>query len=204
MIWREKRILLAILGVLLAANTAFFFTYRVRYQNRLDSLQQRLADSESKLRQARSARLTADRRYASYRKVERDVQFIYDQKWATQGERLTAVIGEIKKLAVASELIPRSYTFTSIEAKVVDATGKAQRRAPSLDATEVGIAYGVEGTYEQVRRLINLLELSDQFVIIDAISLSSQSGETLQVNLHVKTLFRGSRSEAEDAASKRL
>src|SRR5438874_2592741 len=32
MIWREKRILLIVLGLLLAANTVFFFTYRVRYE----------------------------------------------------------------------------------------------------------------------------------------------------------------------------
>jgi hypothetical protein len=30
----------------------------------------------------------------------------------------------------------------------------------------------VQGTYQQIRRLINLLELSDQFVIIDAVSLT--------------------------------
>ncbi len=202
MIWREKRVLLVILGLLLVANTAFFFTYRVRYKNRIDSLDQRLAESEARLSEARAARVTAERRYASYRKVERDVQFIYDQKWATQGERLTAVIAEIKKLAVASDLVPRSYTFTNQEAVVADASSR--RRAPSLDATEVGISYGVEGTYEQVRRLINLLELSDQFVIIDAITLSSQSGEALQVNLHVKTLFRGDRPPGEVPASKRL
>ncbi|HWW61072.1 MAG TPA: hypothetical protein VN181_06885 [Thermoanaerobaculia bacterium] len=203
MIWREKRVLLVILALLLAANTAFFFTYRVRYKNRIDSLDQRLAESEGKLNEARAERLAAERRYASYRKVERDVQFIYDQKWATQSERLTAVIAEIKKLAVASDLVPRSYTFTNEEAKVVE-TARSGRRPPSLDATEVGISYGVEGTYEQVRRLINLLELSDQFVIIDAIALSSQSGETLQVNLHVKTLFRGDRPAGEVPASKRL
>ena len=37
MIWREKRVLLIVLGVLLAANTVFFFTYRVQYKNRLQS-----------------------------------------------------------------------------------------------------------------------------------------------------------------------
>lgn len=204
MIWKEKRVLLVILALLVVANTAFFFTYRVRYKNRIDSLEQRLADSQAKLADARTARLTAERRYASYRKVERDVQFIYDQKWATQAERLTAVIAEIKKLAMASELVPRSYTFTNVEAKVADASSRSGRRAPSLDATEVGISYGVEGTYEQVRRLINLLELSDQFIIVDAITLSSQSGETLQVNLHVKTLFRGDRPAGEVPAPKRL
>lgn len=204
MIWKEKRVLLVILGLLLVANTAFFFTYRVRYKNRIDSLDQRLVESQAKLSEARAARMTAERRYASYRKVERDVQYIYDQKWATQGERLTAVISEIKKLAVASSLVPRTYTFTNQEAVVGDANARSGRRAPSLDATEVGISYGVEGTYEQVRRLINLLELSDQFVIIDAITLSSQSGESLQVNLHVKTLFRGDRPAGEVPASKRL
>src|SRR5205807_1245036 len=38
MIWREKRILLIVLGVLLLANTIFFFTYRVQYVSRLEDL----------------------------------------------------------------------------------------------------------------------------------------------------------------------
>ena len=186
MIWREKRTLLIILGVLLAANTIFFFTYRVQYQNRLDGLEERLNQAESQLKDARSARGAAEQRYAGYRKIQSDVQTIYDKQWSTEAQRLSALITEVKKLATASQLIPPSYSFTEQEQKAKGVRG----------ARTVGITFTVQGNYQQVRRLINLLELSRQFVIIDHISLSSADGQLLTVNLSLKTLFRDAQAEA--------
>jgi hypothetical protein len=209
MIWREKRVLLIVLGVLLAANAIFFLTYRVRYASRLQDMDERLAQAEAGLAQARASRVRAEQSYRSYMQVEADVKKIYDEYWATQSERLTAMISEVKRLTVASSLVPSSIGFvrTEVEAQ------KITRRAPgstaagrlenvSIGATEVGIQFGVEGTYEQVRRLINLLELSRQFVIIDQIGLATGDGQTLRFNLNVKTLFRD--DEKARAANNRL
>ena len=182
MIWREKRLLLVILGALLAANVLFFFTYRVQYEARLKELDTRLQESEARLQQAKDRRATAERQYAAYRKVERDVQQVYNERWSTQSARLGALISEVKRLAVASQLVPQTYSFTQ-------AAGRADQSG-SLGATTVGISFQVAGTYQQARRLINLLELSPQFVIVDSISLSSQGGDVLGLSLHVKTLFR--------------
>jgi len=49
MIWRERRTLLIVLGLLLAANTIFFFTYRVQYEQRLRDLDTRTAQMEDHL-----------------------------------------------------------------------------------------------------------------------------------------------------------
>ena len=187
MIWREKRVLLIILGVLLAANTIFFFTYRVQYQNRLDGLEERLNQAESQLKDARNARGAAEQRYASYRKIQSDVQTIYDRQWSTEAQRLSALITEVKKLAAASQLIPPSYSFTEQQQKV---------KGGVRGARTVAITFTVQGNYQQVRRLINLLELSRQFVIIDHISLSSADGQLLTVNLTLKTLFRDTQADA--------
>ncbi len=176
MIWREKRILLIILGLLLAANVVFFLTYRVQYQTRLDELDARVEQAEQTL--------------ASYKKVENDVLLIFDEHWSTQTARLTALIAEVKRLAVASSLIPKSYSFTRGETKMVSRVTSGRRRNEALGATEMRITFSVVGTYAQSRRLINLLELSRQFVIIDAINLSAADAETLTLNLQLKTLFR--------------
>jgi len=188
MIWREKSLLLAVVGVLLAANTLFFFTYRVQYESRLQELDQRLADSKARLDQARAARVAAERRYQTYRKIQGDVQEVFNERWATQAERLAPLITEIQRLAVASQLVPQSYGFAKTDAAPVDADRSISSKG--MGATVVGINYSVSGTYEQVRRLINLLELSQQFVIIDQIALSSQEDKTLVLNLRLKTLFR--------------
>ena len=199
MIWREKRILLIVLGVLLAANTVFFFTYRVRYQSRLDDLDKRLASAEKNLAEARAARQATESRIQGYRKTESDIAEIFDRHWSTQSKRFTIMIAEVKRLSEASGLVPSSYSFDHGAVKNApgiagiaagNAPGTTSRVRADIGATEVGMSFNVQGTYEQVRRLINLFELSNQFVIIDRISLSSSKEARLSLNIHVKTLFR--------------
>jgi hypothetical protein len=183
-IWREKRILLIVLGALLIANTIFFFTYRVQYENRLRSLDDQRDTVKAELEAAKHSRLVAEQQLAGYHKVENDIRQIYDDEWSTQQERLTPFIGEVMRQATASQLVPRSYTFVGTQTK-----GAAKTQ--SANAFEVSIGFPVEGTYQQVRALINRLENSDQFIIIDQITLGSENGEKLNMTIRVKTLFRG-------------
>jgi hypothetical protein len=195
-IWKEKRLLLVVLGILLVANTVFFFTYRVQYENRLDALDERLEASKARLAQGRAARVAAERRYAMYRRIQTDVQEVYDRHWSTQAQRLAPLIVEIKRLALASQLVPKTYSFTQAEATGDPRQGQ---RAGATGAKAVGISYTVSGTYEQARRLINLLELSEQFVIVDSVTLSSSAEKELTLNLHLKTLFRDEKQQTRAA-----
>jgi hypothetical protein len=195
MIWREKRILLIVLGVLLLANTVFFFTYRVRYQSRLDDLDQRLESAEKALADARAARVTTERRIQGFRKTEADIAQVYDQHWSTQSKRFVTLVNEVRRLTEASGLVPLSISFDQGEVKqspgiAGGAAATRSRMRGDLGAKEVGLSFAVQGTYEQVRRLINLFELSNQFMIIDRIGLSSSEEGQLSLNIHVKTLFR--------------
>jgi len=201
MIWREKRNLLLLLGVLLAANTMFFFTYRVQYQSRLDALDARLDEVQRDRDSAHNARIQTERTIQGYKKVEGDIAEVFDQHWSTERRRLTLMIAEVKRLAVASSLIPASYSFEKGTSKAVT-TGKRAKEV--VGASEVGVAFTVKGSYEQARRLINLLELSRQFVIIDAIGLAAGEGDTLTLNLHLKTIFRDDPDNDLDAAGKTL
>jgi hypothetical protein len=215
MIWREKRILLIVLGLLLLANTIFFFTYRVQYVSRLQDLDARQEQTAAQLDQARHARVTAQQQLAAYKKVQSDLQVLYNERWSTALMRLTALIDEVRRLAAASHLEPPSYQFSSGESK--NATTATTNTKGSIGTTTVEIAFTVQGTYEQVRRLINLLELSDQFVIIDGVSLNSSgthagaegtagatggTDKTLTLNIRLKTLFRDARNAP--AAAKQL
>ncbi len=164
MIWREKRIPLAILGVFLLANAVFFFTYRVQYENRLSALEGDKHAAEQRLEQLRARRAQTEQQIATYRKAQAEIAAIYNDRWSTLPERFTALINEVKRLETASQLIGRSHGFAQSE--------KDTKEAAGLGTNVVTISFSVQGTYAQVRRLINLLELSDQFVIIDAIGLS--------------------------------
>lgn len=198
MIWREKRNLLILLALILAANAMFFFTYRVRYQSRLTAMDTRLEEVEQELSQARAARVKAEQAFAGYRKVEGDVLEVFNEHWSTQEERFTQLVMEVKRLAEASSLVPAAYSFGRGTTKRVS-TGSSRE---ALGASEVSINFGVKGTYEQVRRLINLLELSRQFVIIEGIALSSGDGNQLDLALKLKTLFRDEQRGAGRSANR--
>lgn len=200
MIWREKRVLLLLLGAVFLGNIIFFLTYRVQYQTRLDEMDERLEQAETQLEKTRQGRVEAEHQLQAYKKVEREVANVFDEHWSTQPRRLTRLIGEIKRLADASNAIPRSYNFTAGEARMDETAATRGRGAGKpVGAREVGIQYTVEASYDQARRMINLLELSQQFVIIDEISLTSGTENKLNLNLGLKTLFRD-----ETAAANRL
>lgn len=200
MIWREKRILLLVLGTLLLANVVFFMTYRVQYQSRLDEMDQRLAQAEGQLAKSRQGRAQAEAQLAAYKKVERDVAAVFDQHWSTRPRRLTALISEVKRLADASNAVPRTYSFGLTAAEAQQKRGA--RGDVAVGAEEVLITFSVDASYDQARRMINLLELSQQFVIIDGVALTS-GGENnqLTLSLRLKTLFR---DEQQGVAAKRL
>ena len=196
MIWREKRIPLAILGVFLLANAVFFFTYRVQYENRLQGLEADKHAAEQRLANVRGDRAKTEQQIAAYRKAQNELSLIYNDKWATEPERLTALINEVKRLEQASQLIGKAHAFGLSEKDNKD----AKLAGTNLGTDVVTISFTVQGNYQQVRRLINLLELSDQFGIIDAISLGGNdpgpaapgvaSGGPLTLTLRLKTIFR--------------
>jgi hypothetical protein len=185
MIWREHRILLGVLAALLVANAIFFFTYRVQYEARLSALDARLQQAEDDLQRARSKRIAAEQAVTSYRQVQTDLQTIYNTDWATEPQRLTTLYAEIKRLAAASQIaMPRTFSFTRTEDREMQKSG-------GVGTVTVTIVFTAQGTYQQVRRLINRLELSNQFVIIDAINIGSgNTPDNLTVNFRLKTLFR--------------
>jgi hypothetical protein len=198
MIWREKRVTLIVLGVLFAAAAGFFLTYRVQYEARLQDLDANLHQEEQRLSEARNVRLAAERQYAAYMRTEHDLNVLYNERFATQEQRLIALINEVKRLAVASELVPKTYSFSRSETKKAG-------EISAVGANTVLITFTVQGTYAQLRRLINLLELSGQFIIIDSVGLSSASNDsTLNINLRLKTLFRETPPVTPPFASKEM
>ena len=185
MIWREHRTLLVVLGALFLANAIFFFTYRVQYETRLQALDTRLQQTEEELQRARNKRMAAEQQLASYNKAQADLENLYNRRWSTKAQRLTALINELKRMSVETQLTPNSIGFSQAQDKDVQ---RSSRPGMSI----VTITFSVNGTYQQIRRLINRLELSNQFVIIDAIHLGGggSANNTLTLDLRLKTVFR--------------
>lgn len=185
MMWRDHKIPLIIIAVLLAGNVFFFFTYRVQYQSRLQDLDTRLEDAQRRLQEAQRSRSAAEEQLASYDKVRADLQHLYDERWSTQSRRFTRLFEEVKRLATVSRFDPRSFNFSRTEST------QSVNKETGIGSTAVSVSFTVQGTYQQVRQLINLLELSPQFIIIDGLGLAGGSDtKSLTMNIRLKTLFR--------------
>lgn len=193
MIWREKRWLLISLGIFLLANLVFFLTYRVRFEQRVSATNERLDQATQGLQEARADRAAAEAELKTYRQVMTASEQVYRDWWGTSDERLGAILIEMRDLARKSELPPRSVSYG--QAAVDRPAGEGAPTAPSGNTALTGtsaltISFGVSGSYQQVRRLINLIELSDQFIVIDEIGLNEigSSGQ-LNLTLQLRTLF---------------
>lgn len=185
MMWRERKIPLIVMAVLLVGNILFFFTYRLDYQSRLNDMDARMEQAQRQLSDAQRARMGAEQQLAGYAKVRHDLEVLYNERWSTQAKRFTQLFQEVKKLATASHFDPRSYAFSRTETVV------SKNDPANAGNTMVGMSFTVQGTYEQARQLINLLELSNQFVIIDSIGLGGGNDpKNLTLSIHLKTMFR--------------
>ena len=104
------------------------------------------------------------------------VQELYEQRFSSQSERLTALLGEVKGLAVrAGFAVPRM----NYPEQTIDEFGLVRK----------GIDFQVEGSYAQFRNFLNLIELSDYFLILERVALRGSDGPNLSVNLNLSTLF---------------
>lgn len=192
MIWKERKWLLVGLGVLLAINIVFFVTYRVRYENRINALNSDLAVAKENLKETSEQRKEAQQLLASVDRTRDDLSRVYDQWWSTRPERLAPMIVELQTLARKSGLNPpgRSYNWSE------------QRSGQTAGAEALTVAFRVEGSYEAIRNLINLIEMSPHFIIIEEIGLvdASDGGKLLGMSLRLKTLFRADAEQRQPSA----
>ena len=183
-IWRQRLWVWVPALVFFLANAGAFAVYKLGYAGRIESLQERL-DQQKRQRQE----LTAQQRKMQamldrVRTNERQVEQLYAGRLSTRSRRLTGVTSEVKELAQKSGLVPRAISY------------------PEEDIQEFGLVkrsfvFSVEGTYVELRKFINLLEVSPSFLSLDEVSLVGNSqGQELRIDLSLSTLFA---KESDDA-----
>jgi len=157
----------------LAGLAAYYLVYAGRAEekvarfDRLTATRQDLVAERQRLERARDQLLAAREAIDSF----------YEDRLGTQAERLTGVIAEIKQLASTAGLEPAAINYAS---EPIEEQGVVRR----------SLNFGVSGGYLDLRRLINLLELSSSFVTLDRISLTEDSQESgLRIRLELSALF---------------
>ncbi len=106
------------------------------------------------------------------------IETLYGQRLATQSERLTSVIAEVRDLARKAGLEPSSVSYP-------------EQTLKSFGLERKEFVFSVTGTYSDLRKLINSLDLTDTFISLDEVGLSQDGGNStrLQISLRLSTLF---------------
>jgi Tfp pilus assembly protein PilO len=182
--WRRSLVLWGIplafclLNLLILGFYSSFYAGEVeRLEQRNRDIGQQLADLDEQSRQIEAVlgRIETQRL---------GIQRLYREYFATEAERFTEAIGEVKKLARDAGLNPTAFSYPQ---RVLAQEGLIQRQ----------IQFSVEGTYQQLRTFINFLELTEQFLTLNSVSLAEGGPNRLSIRVQVSTVF------AADAPARR-
>ncbi|NJL28607.1 MAG: hypothetical protein HC897_12315 [Thermoanaerobaculia bacterium] len=175
-IWRQRFWLWFAPALFFLVNLVVFGFYRYTYSGKVDVVRarveseaQQLAALEANLEKLSGLRERLDNNHAHVEEL-REVWF------ATEATRLTRSIARLKTLVRDAGLSPDSYTYPS-------------QPIEGQDLVRYEFAFQVEGTYEQIRRFVNFLELTEDFFIIEEITLDEGSGSAGDPRLRVRFLL---------------
>lgn len=130
----------------------------------------------------RNEELSADRlRLESYlgaiESTADGIEILYDNVLSTEDQRLTTVMREVRQLAREANLAPRQTTYP-------------QEQLEDYGLRKRSFVFSVEGTYFDLRKLINSLELSSSFLTLEEVQLDgSDPNGRLRISLKLSTLF---------------
>jgi hypothetical protein len=173
---RRKNLIRWALGVLLAIDLAL-----VLVNWRAAASPQARASQLQRLR-AQHDLLAADvRRAAAIRKRLPEVQREYEEFFAKQlrpaSSGYSSIVADLGAIAKKAGLRTGAVTFR-------------QRDLANRGVVEVEVVTTVEGDYPSLVSFINGLERSDNFYLLDNLSLASNAGGSLKLNLQLRTYFR--------------
>lgn len=158
------------------ANLALLSTYRLVYADRVEARRDALESREADLEEIQERSGELSELVATARRSREHLQELYRERLATERDRFTTVTAEIRDLARRAGLEPSAMSYPTQE---IGEYGLVERR----------FTFSVQGTYEELRRFVNFLELTPSFVALEQVSLSEEEGRRLGIRLSLSTLF---------------
>lgn len=185
-IWRQRLWIWVPALVFFLANATAFTVYRFGFADRVQSLEEDLDREQKELAPLAARRQELERLLARSRRNQQEIARLYSESFATRSQRLTGITAEVKSLARKAGLDPQTLSYPE---QAIEEYGLVKR----------SFAFPVEGTYLELRRFINLLELSSSFLTLEEIQLSGggeEDGAELRMTLRLSTLFALEAGEA--------
>jgi len=177
-VWgRNLRLWLPALLFFLFALGALLF-YRAALADDAELGQARLARRRGEVEEQRSERARVSAYLEKANALENGMGSFFGVRLASEADSLTRIIAEIKSLSEQAGLLPQSISYD-------------RETVEGEDVLRRTVTFSVEGTYDELRKLINFLELSDSFLILEEVTLrGDDEGESeLRIDLRISTLF---------------
>lgn len=178
--WRERMGIWLPALIFFALNLAFFGFYRFAYAGTVEDLQTRSQNERETLESVRGQRIEMERYLARVSSSDQGISRLYLEHFETESLRFTNTLAEIKSLARSAGLNPTTLNYPKEDLS-------------EIDLRRLRVNFQVDGSYAQLRQFVNLLEVTDQFLALEQVSLNSSSAQTnatsLTIDLAVSTIF---------------
>jgi hypothetical protein len=167
--------------ILLALNGTLYVGYRTLLSERFDLAAVKRERLEKEYQAATEQRDGLKRSLDGWRAAEASIAEFYG-RIGRREERLPELLQEIDELARKVGAVPHQLRFGQTE------IGEA-------DLVEFSIEFPFEGDYGSVRTLLNLLEITPSFLIVDSFNLSSagELQEKVRLQFRLRTVFHQER-----------
>ena len=161
----------------LLVNLGLLLGYRVLVQARVAAVTDDARRQEQELAELVELRQDRERLLTTAQSTEEAIASLRSEGLGTEAAGLTRIMSRVKELLTRAGLSgPRSITYS-------------EQPLPEYGLVVKQIAFGFQGSYEQLRRFINFLELSESFLTVEEIAVSEGEDGTLSVRLRLSTLF---------------
>jgi hypothetical protein len=158
-IWRQRAWVWGTALAFLGINLFGLLVYQVGYANRVATLRRDLKSEDANLAEQRAERLRLIDLLRQARLHRDRIWQLYDEHFSTRRRRLTGVTAEVRALATRAGLVPRALNYPEEQ---IQQYGLIKR----------SFIFNVDGTYTDLRKFINLLELSDSFLTLESAGLT--------------------------------
>jgi len=177
-IWARRGIWLAVSGLLLAGNLAFFLWYRSTMRQRQEALESRRASlaKEVEAIEADAARLGRQRGHLL--QVSEALDEFYGRRVGPPRETLAPRIDELHAILRRIGISPGDIRYASAPVK-------------DLPLSELKISFGFRNDYDRFKKLLAAFESSRQWIAVRQVALSrdQEAAGTVQVRMELSTYF---------------
>lgn len=176
--WRARLKIWLPALILVVLNLGFLSTYRFLLAGQAQIQAGRVERRQARVAELEAERLVLEETVTDVKRNRELVDRLYEGWLTPESERLTAVIGEVRGLAQAAGVEYSSFSYPD-------------QLLEEEDLVKRSLVFTVEGTYLELRSFINLIEVSDLFLILESVRLTggSREGPQVRVSMTVSTLF---------------